>query len=336
MNEAIYLKNYDFFLPRELIANRPATPRDSSKLLIYDKNQDSITHTNFIHFFDFIDKDYLFVLNDTSVIKARFFATKRILNKKYEFLYHRFEETCLVQIRNKVKLGDEFTLDNVVIKVVGFCENGLRRVIFLKNDQKLNEEEIFEFLNKNGVVPIPPYIKRESTKEDEDFYNSVFSKHRGAIAAPTASLHFSNKLKDKLLQNYDHTFVTLHIGYGTFKNVDKEIITNYKIHSEFCKIQNLEKLRNKKILCIGTTALRAVEWGLQNNISSGFNDIFLHPFNKPKFCNSLLTNFHLPKSSLLMLVSSIIGLKKTLEIYEIAKSKNYRFYSYGDCMLIKG
>ncbi len=207
----------------------------------------------------------------------------------------------------------------------------------------LSQEKVFSLLQTSGNIPLPPYMKRESTEKDSKDYQSIFAKSEGSVAAPTASLHFSESMFENLKENYNHAFVTLHVGAGTFKPVTCENILNHKIHTESCIIAKQEAqkiLEAKKILCVGTTAMRSVEWLIREDFAQiendivGENAIFLNPFNPPKKVNALLTNFHLPKSSLLMLVSSIIGRKETLRIYEEAIANKYRFYSYGDGMLI--
>lgn len=221
----------------------------------------------------------------------------------------------------------------------------LQKLLALKQLKQniLSQEKVLSLLQTCGNIPLPPYMKRESTEKDSKDYQSIFAKSEGSVAAPTASLHFSESMFKYLKENYNHAFVTLHVGAGTFKPVTCENILNHKIHTESCIIAKKEAqkiLESKKILCVGTTAMRSVEWLIRENVAQiendiiGENAIFLNPFNPPKKVKALLTNFHLPKSSLLMLVSSIIGRKETLRIYEEAIANKYRFYSYGDGMLI--
>lgn len=369
------LSSYDFTLPNELIATAPIMPKENAKLLIYHNNK--IIHSTFKDLFSYIPKDYLIVLNDTKVINARLFANKlnleslktneikdSILSKSREIFYHKAIENNLhiVQIKGKVKLYDIFVLQwnkiNVYLQVVAIRNNGYREVIFfttkkaifkpelLKDITYLTQNQVFSLLEECGKIPLPPYIKRESIEQDYIDYQSIFAKHSGSVAAPTASLHFSDSMFIKLKQQYNHAFITLHVGAGTFQPVNSENILNHKIHTESCIItnENAKKIMQaKNILCIGTTAMRSVEWLIrQKNLQDlnnkdyiiGENNIFLHPHNPPKKVKALLTNFHLPKSSLIMLVSSIIGLDKTIEIYNEAIKHKYRFYSYGDGMLI--
>ena len=375
MSNDLDLSSYDFTLPNDLIATEPIKPKENAKLLIYHNGK--ITHTTFYELFNYIPKDYLIVLNDTRVINARLFANKlsleslhktqilndSILPTKREIFYHKHlsNNLHLVQIKGRAKLHDIFTLQynntNAFIQVVDIKDDGYKIVSFftlkdisalkqnlLQNHaEKLSQEKVFSILQTCGNIPLPPYMKRESTEKDSKDYQSIFAKSEGSVAAPTASLHFSESMFKYLKENYNHAFVTLHVGAGTFKPITCENILNHKIHTESCIIAKKEAqkiLESKKILCVGTTAMRSVEWLIRENVAQiendiiGENAIFLNPFNPPKKVKALLTNFHLPKSSLLMLVSSIIGRKETLRIYEEAIANKYRFYSYGDGMLI--
>ena len=375
MSKDLDLSSYDFTLPNDLIATEPIKPKENAKLLIYHNGK--ITHTTFYELFNYIPKDYLIVLNDTRVINARLFVNKlsleslhktQILNDlilptKREIFYHKHlsNNLHLVQIKGKAKLHDIFTLQynntNVFIQVVDIKDDGYKIVSFftlkdisvlkqnlLQNHaEELSQEKVLSILQTCGNIPLPPYMKRESTEKDSKDYQSIFARNEGSVAAPTASLHFSESMFKYLKENYNHAFVTLHVGAGTFKPITCENILNHKIHTESCIIAKKEAqkiLESKKILCVGTTAMRSVEWLIRENVAQiesdimGENAIFLNPFNPPKKVKALLTNFHLPKSSLLMLVSSIIGRKETLRIYEEAIANKYRFYSYGDGMLI--
>lgn len=375
MSKDLDLSSYDFTLPNDLIATEPIKPKENAKLLIYHNGK--ITHTTFYELFNYIPKDYLVVLNDTRVINARLFVNKlsleslhktqilndSILPTKREIFYHKHlsNNLHLVQIKGKAKLHDIFTLQynntNVFIQVVDIKDDGykivsfftLKDILALKQNslqnhaEKLSQEKVLSLLQTCGNIPLPPYMKRESTEKDSKDYQSIFARNEGSVAAPTASLHFSESMFKYLKENYNHAFVTLHVGAGTFKPITCENILNHKIHTESCIIAKKEAqkiLESKKILCVGTTAMRSVEWLIRENVAQiendiiGENAIFLNPFNPPKKVKALLTNFHLPKSSLLMLVSSIIGRKETLRIYEEAIANKYRFYSYGDGMLI--
>ena len=330
----ILVTSYDYQLPEELIAKYPAIPRDSAKLLIYDRKKDKIIHTVFSEILDFIGDKY-FIFNNTKVIKARIFGKKESGGKVELLLNRPFNNDYLVYIKGKVKKGTKLFFDkNLEVEVIELLNDGSRIVEFKLNDKKLEFLELVKILEEIGHIPLPPYIKRSDEKLDENEYQTIFAKKEGAVAAPTASLHFT----DELLNNIKNkTYLTLHVGAGTFKPVDVEDIRKHKMHSEFFEIpdKTAEILdSNKEIIAVGTTVTRTVEYYARTKKLTGECDLFLNPLNTPIRVNHLLTNFHLPKSTLIMLVASFIGRNKTLELYKEAIDKNYRFYSYGDAMLI--
>ena len=330
----LLVESYDYSLPKELIATYPVTPRDSAKLLVYDRKTDTITHTIFKNILDFVDDSH-FIFNDTKVLKARIFGKKESGGKIELLLNRPFEDNFLVYIRGKVKAGYKLFFDeNLEAKVEKLNEDGSRIVSFYQNDKKLDFLSLVEILNKIGHIPLPPYINREDEKLDEEEYQTRFAKNYGAVAAPTASLHFTDELLNKIKNKH---FLTLHVGAGTFKPVEVENILEHPMHSEFFEIpkKTAEILdSDTKIIAVGTTSTRTIEYYARNKKLFGECDLFLHPKNPPIRVNTLLTNFHLPKSTLIMLVSAFIGRKKALELYEIAIKGKYRFYSYGDAMLI--
>lgn len=354
MNKDCLLENYDYFLPKELIAFHPIEDKKEAKLLVYDRAHDSITHSSFAHLFDFIPSGTTFVLNDTKVIKARLFAQKQT-GGKIEILFHKqiLENQFLIQLKGRVRLGEEVILcdkdenrTKFNFKILEILEDGFKNVELYDTNapySPLGLERLLEIFEVYGVMPIPPYIKRESQSTDETLYQSIFARNLGAIAAPTASLHIDEVMLSTIKSNFPHCFLTLHIGAGTFKNVECENILNHNMHKESYSVNKeaLAVLKNaKKILCVGTTATRCVEYiARKDNFAtmisdSGLCDLFLNPFNKPIKTDFLITNFHLPKSSLIMLVSAFVGREKTLEIYQEAIKNEYRFFSYGDGMLI--
>lgn len=339
MSDFLKTSSYDFFLPQNQIATTPATPADSAKLLVYDRKNDKIIHTVFKNIMDFLPEELTIFLNDTKVIKARIFGQK-ISGAKIELLLNKplFMDRFLVMIRGKVKVDTKLIFDESLTAVVlELNEDGSRVVEFFKDDKKLDFNSLVEILNKIGHIPLPPYMNREDTKDDETNYQTLFAKNYGAVAAPTASLHFTPELLEKLGNKYGLNYLTLHVGAGTFKPVDVEDILSHPMHSEYFEINKncKDKIDNaKNILAVGTTVTRTLEFYARKNMICGECDLFLNPSNKPIIVNHLLTNFHLPKSTLIMLVASFIGLEKTLEIYDIAIKNNYRFYSYGDAMLI--
>ncbi len=339
MNKDLLTLSYDYDLPKELIAKYPINPPDMAKLLVYDRSKDKITHTIFREFLEFLPKDTVVFLNDTKVIKARIFGKKQSGGRIELLLLKPLSNNCFsVMIRGKVKEGSLLYFDlNLKAKVIALNNDGSRVVEFYAGDKKLNFTKLIAILEQIGHVPLPPYIDRADEKEDEKNYQTLFAKKEGSVAAPTASLHFSKELFEKMQQKFETQTLTLHVGAGTFKSVESEIITKHTMHSEYFAIpKGAAKVieSKKKILAIGTTATRTIEYYVREKKLSGECDLFLHPLNPPKRVNFLLTNFHLPKSTLIMLVSSFIGREKTLAIYQEAIEKRYRFFSYGDAMLI--
>lgn len=339
-NPELLTSSYDFRLPSELIASYPAHPRDHAKLLVYNRATDTITHAHFYDLEKFIPIDCALIFNDTKVIKARLFGHKPS-GGKIELLINRplNANDINVYIRGKVKVGTKIEFDEKLIAVVKeLRDDGSRVVNFFKDGNLLRFEDILPIIDKIGHVPLPPYIQREDNKEDVLEYQTVFAREEGAVAAPTASLHFTPQQHERICKNFNHAFVTLHVGSGTFKPVEAEVITEHPMHSEYYDISNTAKKildSTQPILSIGTTSTRTIEFYVKHGkVQRGEANLFLHPNNKPSRVNHLLTNFHLPKSTLLMLVASFVGLDKTQELYAEAIREKYRFYSYGDAMLI--
>lgn len=335
-------KSYDYILPSHLIASYPlADPRDG-KLLIYKRDTQSIIHTTFHHIFEHIPKECAIFLNDTKVIKARIFGKKEsgggielLVNKPY------IEDTFVVFIKGKVKENTLlFFPNNLYCRVLRIEEDGARIVAFYKEQEelkRLNFVELIEILEAIGHIPLPHYLDREDEEKDSVTYQTLFAKNYGAVAAPTASLHFTEESFATLQSLWETYFLTLHVGAGTFKPVDSDLITDHPIHSEYYAIpKEVQKVISgeQKILAIGTTVTRTIEYFNATHKGEGEANIFLHPLNPPKRVEYLLTNFHLPKSTLIMLVASFIGLEETLRVYTEAIEHEYRFFSYGDGMLI--
>jgi len=331
--------SYDYDLPKELIATKPVSPADSARLLVYNRKENKITHTTFKNLMEVLPPDLSIFLNDTKVIKARIFGEKES-GGKVELLLNKplFMDRYLVMIRGKVKIGTKLFFDeDLIAEVIELNEDGTRVVKFFKKEKNLDFLELVDILNKIGHLPLPPYMNREDEKEDEKDYQTLFAKNYGAVAAPTASLHFTPELLEKINNKYDVNYLTLHVGAGTFKPVDVDEILNHPMHSEYFEIgiEAKKALDNaKKVLAVGTTVTRTVEYYARTNKIQGECDLFLNPSNQPIKVDYLLTNFHLPKSTLIMLIASFVGLEKTLEIYQEAIKEKYRFYSYGDGMLI--
>ena len=332
-------KNYDYVLPEGYIATTPVYPRDHAKLLVYDRKTDSITHTTFQHLLDFLPQNCDVLLNDTRVIKARIFGHKES-GGKVELLFNKTLDALhsLVLIRGRVKVGTELFFDeDLIATVTELNDDGSRVVTFRHKGKDIRFEELVLILDKIGHLPLPPYIQREDTKEDETDYQTLFAKNAGAVAAPTASLHFTPELFEALKQRHRTHKITLHVGAGTFKPVDAEHILEHPMHSEYFHISEdaVDVLESKQpILAIGTTVTRTLEYYVRTKKTQGECDLFLNPHNPPQRVTHLLTNFHLPKSTLIMLVSAFIGREKTLQLYKEAIEKEYRFFSYGDAMLI--
>ncbi|MCD6190948.1 MAG: tRNA preQ1(34) S-adenosylmethionine ribosyltransferase-isomerase QueA [Sulfurimonas sp.] len=339
-NAELLTSSYDFTLPSELIATHPAHPRDHAKLLVYDRTTDKITHAYFYDLEKFIPKDCALIFNDTKVIKARLFGHKPS-GGKIELLINRplNANDINVYIRGKVKIETHIEFDESLVAVVKeLKDDGSRVVNFLQNNKLLRFEDLLPIIERIGHIPLPPYIQREDSEEDASEYQTVFARAEGAVAAPTASLHFTPEQHERICKKFNHAFVTLHVGSGTFKPVETEVITDHPMHSEYYDISNAAKDildSAQDILSIGTTSTRTIEfYEKHGKVQRGEANLFLHPNNKPSRVNHLLTNFHLPKSTLLMLVASFVGLEKTQELYTEAIKEKYRFYSYGDAMLI--
>ena len=241
-------------------------------------------------------------------------------------------------MRGKVLEGNIITFqDDLKVEVITLQEDGSRIVKFYKDEVELDFLTLVEILNTIGHLPLPPYLKRDDDESDTTNYQTLFAKNYGAVAAPTASLHFTAQLLDELKSKYNTNYLTLHVGAGTFKPVESEDILDHPMHSEYYEIPktSIETLNSdKKILAVGTTVTRTIEFYNDTKKEDGEANLFLNPLNCPKRVDYLLTNFHLPKSTLIMLVASFIGLEETMSLYEEAIKEKYRFFSYGDGMLI--
>jgi len=332
-------KNYDYELPEGFIATAPVYPRDEAKLLVYNRKSDTVTHTTFKHLLEFLPDTCDIFLNDTRVIKARIFGHKPS-GGKIELLFNKPLDAyrCLVLIRGRVKVGSRLIFDSGLdATVTALNRDGSRIVTFSRQNRKIRFEELVQILDKIGHIPLPPYMQREDTEDDETDYQTLFAEKAGAVAAPTASLHFTPALFDALRKKHQIHKVTLHVGAGTFKPVEVEEILEHPMHSEYFDIPP-EAARildsDRPVLAVGTTVTRTVEYYVRTKKTEGECDLFLNPHNPPRRVTHLLTNFHLPKSTLIMLVSAFIGREKTLQLYREAIEKNYRFFSYGDAMLI--
>ncbi len=344
MRSELLTINYDYNLPSHLIASTPVYPADEAKLLVYDRKSDTITHTKFKYLLDFISKECAVLINDTKVIKARIFGNKRgmdnIQGGRVELLFNKplSADRFLVLIRGRVRVDSElFFDDDLVATVISLNDDGSRIVKFAHRGENIRFEELVLVLDKIGHIPLPPYIHREDNSDDERDYQTLFAKNAGAVAAPTASLHFTPELLETMKERHTLAQITLHVGAGTFKPVEAEWILEHSMHSEYFDIPlDTQELldSSREILAIGTTVTRAIEYYIRTKKPQGECDLFLNPSNLPQRVNHLLTNFHLPKSTLIMLVSAFVGREKTVKLYEEAIREEYRFFSYGDGMLI--
>lgn len=353
--DPLSLTSYDYTLPKECIATEPIRPKEAAKLLVFHRENSTITHSTFRDFANFLPKDTLLVFNNTKVLPARIYG-KKLPNHpnqngaKIEALFHKElgNNRYLMQFKGRLKPNSSITFGDVYARIVKNCAHlgiGFKEAEFFtlqaNKEIPLSRDDFFAFLERSGHIPLPPYIKRKDTIADKEDYQSVFAKHLGAIAAPTASLHFSKNAYTQLKKNFNTTEITLHTGAGTFMGVSAENILEHTMHTEsfFISKDSAQKLKEAKhITAIGTTAARTIETYARSlskrEVLSGECDLFLHPKNPPKATHALLTNFHLPKTTLLILVASFIGLEQTLSVYKEAIAHNYRFYSYGDGMLI--
>ena len=340
MIDPLLKSTYDYVLPQELIATHPLEPRDEARLLVYERATSTIKHVLFKDIFHFLPSNVSVLLNDTKVIKARLFGKKESGGEIEVLLNTPLQDNLYTAyIRGKVKKGTRlFFENNLSAAVVNLHDDGMRTVAFFKNDTAIDTSKLFDILEEIGHIPLPPYIKREDTAQDSEDYQSVFAHTRGAVAAPTASLHFTPSMFAELKKRYETHFLTLHVGAGTFKPVEAEHIEEHVMHSEIYAIphftcKTIEDI-SKPILAVGTTVTRTIEYYIRTKAAQGQCNLFLHPLNPPQRVNHLLTNFHLPKSTLIMLVASFVGVEKTLALYEEAVKEKYRLFSYGDAMPI--
>lgn len=341
------MKTSDFFyeLPQELIAQTPLKERQKSKMMVLDKNTGEIKHEIFENITEHINKGDTIVLNDTKVLPARLFGTRDGKEEIIEFLLvkelgnNRWE--TLVKPGKKAKIGTHivFKKDLLEADVVDILPEG-ERIIEFKYTGIFNE-----ILDKLGTMPLPPYITEKL--DDKDRYQTVYSKNLGSAAAPTAGLHFTKEVLNELEQKgVNIVYVTLHVGIGTFRPVKVENVLEHHMHSEYfvisqeaCDIINDTKIRGNKVFAVGTTSCRVLESATDVNgiihKMAKETDIFIYPGYKFKMVDNLLTNFHLPESTLIMLVSALVGKEKILNAYNEAVKEKYRFFSFGDCMLIE-
>lgn len=339
------VKDFDFYLPEELIAQTPLKDRTASRLLVLDSKTGGINHRTFSDVIDYLTEGDCLVLNDTRVLPARLHGTKEDTGANIEFLLLKQNENdeweTLVKPAKRVRKGTVVSFGDGRLK--GVCKEELEHGGRIMEFQY---EGIFhEILESLGEMPLPPYITEQL--EDKERYQTVFAKHRGSAAAPTAGLHFTEELLEAMKAKGIHiVYITLHVGLGTFRPVSVDDIKEHQMHAEFYQMTqetaqtlNSVKKSGKKIVTVGTTSTRTLETIAHANDgvfkeSSGWTSIFIYPGFEFKAINGLITNFHLPKSTLIMLVSALAGRENTLHAYEEAVKERYRFFSFGDAMLI--
>lgn len=345
------IEEFDYELPKELIAQTPEEKRDSCRLMVLNREKGTIEHKHFFDILEYLGPGDCLVMNDSRVIPARLFGTKAGTGAHIEFLLskrmHGDTWETLVRPGRRLKPGDRVVFGEGALEATidGYGKDGTRIVTF-------HYDGIFmERLEELGKMPLPPYIERESTKEDADMYQTVYAHHNGSVAAPTAGLHFTKELLAKAQEKgVKLVYVTLHVGIGTFRPVKCENIEEHHMHFEEYTISeeaaeaiNQTIREGGRIISVGTTSTRTLESAAYRDEESGeyrvkaghdSTGIFIYPGYEWKIVNALITNFHLPKSTLIMLVSSLYNREKILEAYNEAVKEKYRFFSYGDAMAI--
>lgn len=340
------MKTSDFFydLPPELIAQHPAEPRDSSRLLVYNRECDFVEHKIFKDLPQYLKNGDVLVINNTRVLPARIYGEKRDTGAKVEFLLHKRKNLTdwevLARPAKRLKTGSAVTFSSELsATVISIGEEGLLDVKF--EFSKTFEEALY----KIGEMPLPPYIKEKP--KDAERYQTVYGKQEGSSAAPTAGLHFTSELLDKIKRKgVEVVEVLLHVGLGTFRPVKTDEISEHKMHSEHyeisaeaCAIINKAKSEGRRVIAVGTTSVRVLESAASDDgilkPTCGETDIFIYPPYKFKIVDALITNFHLPESTLLMLVSAFCGRENALKIYKTAVENRYRFFSFGDACFFK-
>lgn len=338
------MKTSDFYydLPKELIAQTPIEPRDASRLLVYNRKNNSIEHKHFYDITEYLRPGDLLVVNNTKVIPARLFGKRENCEGKIEiFLLKRLDYThweCLSKPARKLTVGTKVIFsDELSATVTKRGDDGMREVEF-------HFDGVFEdILTRVGNVPLPPYITEEL--KDANRYQTVYSKVDGSAAAPTAGLHFTPELMQKVKDmGVEVQEVLLHVGLGTFRPVKTDSVETHQMHSEYYEVSqqaadriNLAKREGRRVICVGTTSVRTVESAFRDGIvqaGSGNTTIFIYPGYNYNVVDGLITNFHLPESTLIMLVSAFMGKENTLSMYETAVKEKYRFFSFGDACLI--
>ncbi|HOD38473.1 MAG: tRNA preQ1(34) S-adenosylmethionine ribosyltransferase-isomerase QueA [Candidatus Marinimicrobia bacterium] len=341
------LSDFDYNVPEELIAKYPVSKRDHSRLMVIDRKKQTITHKRFYNIIDYLNPGDLLVINETKVYPARLWAVKDRTEAKVEvFLLRELENSLwevMVKPARKVRIGNKLTIaKGVQCDVIDNTVSGGRVVRF----NNIPKETLYKLIDEVGLSPLPPYIDREPTEDDKETYQTVYAKKRGAVAAPTAGLHFTEELMQKIKDKGVKIFpIVLHIGLGTFRPVTVEDLSRHRMDSEYFEVSaetalaiNDARSKGKRIIAVGTSVVRTLETvtvsGFQITPRRGWTDKFIHPPYEFKMVDALITNFHQPKSTTIMQVSAFGGHELIMRAYQEAIEKKYRFFSYGDSMLI--
>ncbi len=334
------LSDFDYTLSEELIAQHPLAHREQARMMVLDRARQEITHDYFLNIGKYIPAKSLFIINDSKVVPARLLGRLERTGREVEiFLLNALEGGdryhALLRPLKKIKYDDKIIFDHVDL-----CAK------LVDHEQKIvqfNKKNIMAYLKKIGHMPLPPYIRRRDELSDKKDYQTVYAKHLGSVAAPTAGLHFTKKILNDL-QRSGHQFgqITLHVNYGTFRPVEEEDVARHQMHYEdysiplsIVNILKKAKDRDQKVIGVGTTSCRVLETYVRTAKTQGSTNLFVYPGFSFKMVDVLLTNFHLPKSTLLMLVCAFASTDLVMRAYQEAIKEKYRFYSYGDCMLIK-
>ncbi len=349
------LSNFSFNLPEELIAQYPSQERDEARLMVVHRDSGKIEHKVFKDLIDYFDDGDAMIFNNTKVFPARMYGTKektgakievfllRELNKEAKLWDVLVDPARKIRVGNKLYFTDEDGNDILIAEVVDNTTSRGRTIRFFYDG---TDDEFYDVLNELGNTPLPKYIKREVEELDNERYQTIYAKEVGAVAAPTAGLHFSRELMKRLeLKGVHLPELTLHVGLGTFRSIEVEDLSKHKMEAEYFKIPehaakvvNAAKQHNRKVCAIGTTSMRSVESAVSATgmlkAAEGWTNLFIYPPYDFSIANSMITNFHLPKTSLLIMISAFAGHELIMDVYNEAVKEKYKFFSYGDAMLI--
>lgn len=346
------LSAFGFNLPEQLKATEPIAERDASRLMVVHKDTGKIEHKTFKDIVNYFDDGDCFILNNTKVFPARLYGRKEKTGAKIEvFLLRELNEEVrlwdvLVDPARKIRVGNKLYFgedDMLVAEVVDNTTSRGRTIRFLFDG---SNDEFRRILKSLGQTPLPKYINREPTALDDERYQTIYAKEEGAVAAPTAGLHFSQEVMTRLeIKGITFAEVTLHVGLGTFRSIEVEDLSKHKMDAEYFKINqkavdtvNRAKRANKRVCAVGTTSMRTIESSVSAEsllkTMEGWTNLFIYPPHKFHIADSMITNFHLPKSSLIIMIAAFLGYEQTMKVYKEAVKEKYRFYTYGDAMLI--